>query len=102
MQAVVKMKRLDQRTDPGAAQPSHPGGKGQNRSQEPKEKVIKGNKMVNGMKCFKVLQQKTLKNKQTNKQNQCTESKLSGRKGPRQSQSLPVLTQGTVSALQTA
>lgn len=58
MKAVVRMKRLDPRTDPRVTQPSHPGEKGQNKSQEPKGKIVKGNKMVNSMKCFKALQQK--------------------------------------------
>lgn len=58
MKAVVRMKRLGPRTDPRVTQPSPSGEKGQNKSQEPKGKIIKGNKMVNSKKCFKELQQK--------------------------------------------
>lgn len=41
--AVMRMKRIGPRTDPGVTQPSHPAEKGQNKSQEPK--TIKRNKV---------------------------------------------------------
>lgn len=66
-----------------------PREKGQNKSQEPKEKTMKGNEKFNGLKSYKTLQQKGSKT-QTNKPNLL---KLLGREDPYQCQGLLVLTQ---------
>lgn len=56
MKAVVRMKRIGPRTDSGVNSPATQEKRDRIQAKSQK-KAVTGNKMVNGVKCYKALQQ---------------------------------------------